>query len=189
MRIKQMIIKHEVPWHWTEFVQLLAQQLSKATALDTVDHGILLRRLSSRFDFGGVALSWFKSYLENRTQFVKIGNAISQTRSLDCGVPQESVLGQLFYLLYTAPLGDILRKHGLSFHLYADDSQIYSTFSCRDSEELAAIKCRIEICIADVNNWMTNWTRIRLSFSSVETVGLMRCGLARNRIPVNLHIS
>lgn len=57
-------------------------------------------------------LSWLKSYLENRTQFVKIDNAVSMTRPLDCGVTKGSVLGPPLYLLYTASLGDILRGHG-----------------------------------------------------------------------------
>ena len=69
-------------------------------------------------------MDWFRSYLENRTQLVKIDDTVSATRPLDCGVPQGSVLGRLFFLLYTAPQGDILRKRGLYFHIYADDTGV-----------------------------------------------------------------
>ena len=56
-----------------------------------------MQRLHNRFGFKGKVLDWFRSYLENRTRFVKTDDTISVTRSLDCGVPQGSVLGPLLY--------------------------------------------------------------------------------------------
>ena len=66
--------------------------------------------------------------LTDRTQFVRIGGTSSSVQELICGVPQGSVLGPLLYVLYTgtAPVGDIIRKHGLFVHLYADDQQLYT---------------------------------------------------------------
>ena len=129
--------------------------LDLSAAFDTVDHEILLGRLSSRFGIKGNALDWLRSYLTDRTQLVKVDYASSTVRPLHWGVPQGSVLGPMLYLLYTSPLGDIVREHGLSFHFYADDSQLYTSFACNDTPDLMAEKQRLENCVADINLWMT----------------------------------
>ena len=96
--------------------------LDLPAAFDTVDHGILLDWLIHHFGICGLALSWFKSYLSNRFQFVEIRGEKSSHQPLMCGVPQGSVLGPILYLLYTLPLGDIVRRYNMGFHFYADDT-------------------------------------------------------------------
>ena len=128
--------------------------LDLSAAFDTVDHRILLDRLSERFGIIGNALEWFRSYLFNRHQVVKVNSHESTSRELRCGVPQGSVLGPILFLLYTSPLGDVLKYHHVKFHLYADDTQIYLTFeSSPDSSEMA--KVMMEACVRDIDAWMT----------------------------------
>ena len=127
--------------------------LGLLVAFDTVDHRILLNRLSSRFGLRNGVLEWFRSYLSNRKQFVSVNGCVSSQQDLPFGVLQSSILGPILFLLYTAPLADILRNHGMDFHLYANDTQIYISFK---SSEVDLATANVEECIRDVDNWMSH---------------------------------
>jgi exonuclease III len=125
--------------------------LDLSAAFDTVDHNVLLGRLHKRLGLKGRALKWFQSYLKGRFQNISINGTKSGLWELLFGVPQGSVLGPILFTIYTLPLGDIFRKHNISFHLYADDTQIYVT--C-DAENINDEISKIEACIAEVRMWM-----------------------------------
>ena len=61
-------------------------------------------------------------------QYVSVDGGTSLKHALQCGVPQGSVLGPILYLLCTSPLSDIVKRFNLSYHFYADDSQLYLSF-------------------------------------------------------------
>ena len=124
--------------------------LDLSAAFDTVDHDRLLAVLNSRIGITGAALSWFESYLKGRTQHVAIKNVQSSMTKLKCGVPQGSVLGPVLFTTYLLPLGDILRKFGVQFHCYADDTQLYIPFSQNDNSCLGSI----EECVSEIQIWM-----------------------------------
>ena len=130
--------------------------LDLSAAFDTIDHQKLLNLLNQSFGIKGVALKWFESYLKDRTQTVQIGSCTSTPVTLKYGVPRGSVLGPILLTMYTTPFGNIFRKHGLNFHLYADDTQLYISFQPGVSvSKETAISC-LEACIKDIKIWMTN---------------------------------
>ena len=124
--------------------------LDLSAAFDTVDHAILLHRLEHWVGLSGTVLNWLKSYLEDRSFTVTIGNWSSSSTPLTCGVPQGSILGPLLFNLYMLPLGQIIRKYQISYHSYADDTQMYLSLSRNDPTPLQVLYQ----CLADVDIWM-----------------------------------
>jgi len=96
--------------------------LDLSAAFDTIDHSILISRLKDTFGFNDFVLKWFISYISGRTQSVMIDNVESDSHPLLYGIPQGSILGPIIYTLYTVPLGQIIKKHDLQYHMYANDT-------------------------------------------------------------------
>ena len=105
-----------------EYVLGLFLDFSKA--FDTVNHQILFKKLEY-YGVRGTALSLFKSYLENRTQYVEFNGVQSEKECIKCGVPQGSILGPLLFLIYINDLALVSDK--LFSLLFADDSNMFIT--------------------------------------------------------------
>ena len=125
--------------------------LDLSAACDTIDHVTLLHRLDASYGLRGVVLSWFGSYLDGRAQLVRCRNKKSKPSRVECGVPQESVLDPILFLLHTADLLRLIESHDLHPRLYADDAQIYGF--CRPNNA-AELQCRLYVCVSDVASWM-----------------------------------
>ena len=69
-------------------------------------------------------------------------------------VYRRAVLGPLLYVLHTSPVADIIKRHNLTYHLYADDTQLYVSFKLGSDDLLSSAKASIEICVQEINNWM-----------------------------------
>ena len=137
-----------------------------SAAFDTIDHNILITRLSTWYGISGTALSWFTSYLTDRQQAIKLGNCFSDMLPTSCGVPHGSVLRPLLFTLYTTPLSSVIQGHTLDHHLYADDTQIYISLTTADA-------CRslnqLRDCLQDVSLWMKN-SNLKLNANKSEFI-------------------
>ena len=111
-------------------------------AFDTVDHQILLEKLY-HYGIRGIAFDWIKSYLTNRQQQVSYNGVSSAYKSVNCGVPQGSILGPLLFLLYINDLSTVSKI--LTSILFADDTTLIdsdsdlNTLVTRFNEELKHI--------------------------------------------------
>jgi len=127
--------------------------LDLSAAFDTIDHSMLLERLSSWFGISSNALSWIKSYLLNRSFYVNIENCKASVFRLLYGVPQGSVLGPLLFILYTTPLSTVISNSSANHQFFADDTQLLSSFSALDFSHNIT---HLENTITNVANWMSS---------------------------------
>ena len=112
--------------------------LDLSAAFDTVYYDSLWHRLQFPFGTGqGKVLSWFKSYLSGRSQQALTNYILSDEFSWECGVPQGSCLGPILFTLYTNNLFEIFKTHLPDVHCYADDTQVYISFSPNEYPNLS----------------------------------------------------
>ena len=140
--------------------------LDLSAAFDTIDHDNLFYILEKYVGNGGSALRLIQSYFSDRTQRVQIDDIMSDFASLLCGVPQCSVLGPMKFCLYLLPLGAIHRQHNIGYHIYADDTQLYISFKCKDPLESLT---RLNMCISDIRVWMIK-NNLKINNSKTEFI-------------------
>ena len=137
--------------------------LDLSKAFDTLGHDRLILKLKS-YGVEGMALKWFTEYLFHRKLVVKIGQELSTPSSLECGVPQGSILGPLLFLIYFNDLGDCLLNCNLL--QYADDTVIYVS-----SKNITDIENRLNEDMTAINHYReTNEHIINLKKGKTECV-------------------
>ena len=144
--------------------------LDLSAAFDTIDHSILLQRLKSWFGINNTVLSWIQSYLSSRSFTVNINNIKSSPFQLLYGVPQGSVLGPLLFILYTTPLSHIISQSSVNHKLYADDTQLFLSFSpCNFQQNIQLL----QNTISEISSWMaSNFLSLNSSKTEFLLIGL-----------------
>ena len=154
--------------------------LDLSAAFDTLDHNILIDILNRHFNISELALSWFRSYLTQRSQFVKMDNFSSSLTSLNSGVPQSSVLRPILFSLYKSPMCSIIVQHDLLFHQFADDITLFTGVSHPDPSPTLF---ELSSCLSALNSWFSqSQLKLNPTKSEVMFVGISRL-LAKYNLP------
>uniref|UniRef100_A0A8C5MER8 Reverse transcriptase domain-containing protein n=1 Tax=Leptobrachium leishanense TaxID=445787 RepID=A0A8C5MER8_9ANUR len=133
--------------------------LDFAKAFDTVDHGILLQKLKNS-GIGDRILTWFQSYVSDRSQYVSIFDSTSLP--VTCGVPQASILGPLLFTIFINDLPNVCKAS--TVHMYADNTVIYT--SKPDLPQLEAV-------LQDQFTEVEKWIKDKLCVNADKTVTML----------------
>jgi len=120
--------------------------LDFSKAFDTVNHSVLLRKLS-HLGIRGVASAWFKSFLCNRLQYVCISSHKSRLSDVRIGVPQGSILGPVLFLLYIDDMCNSSRM--LKYVHFADDTTAFHSGS-----NLKMVVDEVNADLRDLKDWL-----------------------------------
>ncbi len=157
--------------------------LDLSAAFDMVDHCILIDRLEKCIGLSGNDLNWFKTYITERTFSVNIGDCTSKNYDILYGVPQGSILGPVLFSLYMLPLGSIIQKYEMNYHLYADDIQLYISVKPRDTVVIESLSS----CLSSIVKWMNvNFKKFNKDKTEILIVGkknLSGRGVKQNCVP------
>ena len=143
------------------FTGMILIDLQKA--FDTIDHDIFLKKAKC-MGFSESAIKWYKSYLEDRYFVVNVAGENSEKASLNCGVPQGSVLGPLIFLMY---VNDMVQAVKCDLYLYADDSCLV----CR-GKDINAIEDTLNRNFNSLCDWFID-NRLSIHFGEDKTKSII----------------
>ena len=114
-----------------------------------------------------VVYNWFRSYLAGRTQSFVLRDTTTEAHTVDCSVPQGSVLGPLSFVAYTDDISGVVeRQHGVALHQYADDKQLFASARL---DRIADLRRQLSDCVVSVKNWCAS-RRLQLNTDKTEAI-------------------
>ena len=138
----------------TESKATVVMLLDLSAAFDTVDHNLLLSILEKEVGITGIALKWFRSFLNGRCQKIRISGEESHEIIILFGVPQGSVLGPVLFNIYIRSLYSKTQAQKFAIQGYADDHQVYKSFKSLD--EYSMLAHEVPRCFQEISKWMTD---------------------------------
>ena len=142
---------------------LVTPFIDLSKAFDSVNHEIILDKLD-KSNMSTSVINWFKSYLYERSQPVTVGGNISKSLPLNTGVPQESILGPLLFIIYTSDLSSCLPLECKLF-MYADES----TITC-SSSNINEIENNLNTALGRIYDWCV---RNKLTINANKTKSML----------------
>ena len=151
-------------------------QIDFSAAFDRVNHLGILYKLCS-VGIGGSVLSILTRFLSNRSPQVMVDGCWSKLVNVVLGVPQGSVLGRLFFLLYTTELFSILEN---KLNGYADDSTLMAVVPSPGVRVAVAVSLIRDL--GRVSEWCDLWG-MKLNAIKTNTMIVSRSRIMHPQLP------
>lgn len=163
-----------------DFAQVLDKQgqidiiyLDFEKAFDRVSHQKLLLKLQAVLK-NSTLIAWIEAYLSDRQQSVFFQGASSSAASVQSGIPQGSVLGPLFFLVF---INDILHDIPVNIKLFADDCIIYQEIKSSNDHAL------LQVALSKIESWCSTW---QMKINEKKTVAMR---ITRKKQPLTFSYS
>ena len=153
--------------------------LDQSAAFDVLRHSTLITKLRL-YNFSEITIKWIESYLGFRSQYVNIGTRDSKYSNVKTGVPQGSVLGPIFYVLYVNELPSITNEADCTnqVHVRNNDSDLF-TVNCDDCGQIPTYADDSTIVIS-------TQTRFQAQERLIIIVNRIKLFLAANSLSLNI---
>ena len=127
----------------------------------------------------GNILKWFKSYLNERQQYVNLQGTESQIKCVTCGVPQGSIIGPLLFILYINDMANVSNK--IFPILFADDTTVLI-----EGNNLDVIMTSLNSELDRINTWLkSNKLSLNVTKTHYMVFHRARRKVSRNKLFIN----
>ena len=143
------MVKNDIEWALDDNNAVFLVMLDLSAAFDTTDYDILMALISKVQP--SIGFHW---YITGRHFRISVSGIMSEEFILECGVPQVSVIDPRVFSMNSHYVSSIICCHGLNYHIYADDMQIYMPFNPNVPGDVACAIFKITLCVEEVHVWL-----------------------------------